>query len=59
MITSKRVRWKGTVERMVEKRNECKVLVGKERDYQKDLDADGRIICKWILGKLDGRHELD
>jgi hypothetical protein len=27
--------------------------------YLEDLDADGRIILKWVLKKWEGRHELN
>jgi hypothetical protein len=27
----------------------------KEEDHSEDLDVDGRIILKWILGKLGGK----
>jgi hypothetical protein len=27
----------------------------KGRDFLEDLDVNGRIFCKWILNKYDGR----
>lgn len=44
-----------------EMRNASKILDGKRerRDHLKDLDADGRIILEWMLGKQVWRCELD
>jgi hypothetical protein len=41
---------------MGERSGVYRVLVGKpgERDYWGDPDADGRIILRWILRKLEG-----
>jgi hypothetical protein len=38
-------------------RNAYNILVGnlKERDYSEDLDACGKIILDWILGKQCGK----
>jgi hypothetical protein len=44
------VRWSGLVARKKEKRNAYKVLVQNVKDNFEDLDADERIILKWISG---------
>jgi hypothetical protein len=51
VIETRRMRWVGHVECIVEKRNLNRVLEGnlKERDPLEDTDVDGRIILKWIL----------
>jgi hypothetical protein len=38
---------------MVEMRKACRILVGKPegKNHSEDLDVDGKIILKWILGK--------
>jgi hypothetical protein len=52
MIKSRMI-WAGHVARIGEIRNVYKILVGEpeEKSYSEDLDVDGRIILKWILGK--------
>jgi hypothetical protein len=42
---------------MGEKRNECRILVGKlkERDHLEDLRVDGRIILECVFKKYNGR----
>jgi len=43
----------------------CEVYTGfwgrnlRERDHLEDPGIDGRIIVRWIIRKLDGRHELE
>jgi hypothetical protein len=39
---------------MGEMRNVCKISVGnlKGRDNSEDVGVDGKVILKWILGKL-------
>jgi len=50
VIKSRRVRWAGHVARLGERRDVCKVLVGK-REGKRPLDpgVDGSIILRWIL----------
>jgi hypothetical protein len=50
---SRRIRWAAHAAKMGEIRNAYKILVGKpeERSDSEDLDVDGRIIFKRILGK--------
>jgi hypothetical protein len=45
------MKWARHVERVGEKRNGKRILVGsqKERDYYEDLDVSGRIISRLIL----------
>jgi hypothetical protein len=35
-----------------------KILVGKpeRKNHSEDLNVDGRIILKWITGKMEGMH---
>jgi hypothetical protein len=56
MIRSRRMRWLGHVAHVVEKKNECKFVMGKlkETNHLKHLRAK-RIILKWILNKHNGR----
>ena len=49
LIKSRRMRWAGHVARMEEGRGVHKVLVGKLRE--RDEDVDGRIILRWIWRK--------
>jgi hypothetical protein len=55
MIKSRRMRWGGHVMHMEEMRNAYKISVGKPAgkrpDHSKEVDLDGRIILKWVLGK--------
>jgi hypothetical protein len=58
MITARRMRWEEHVARMGEMRNAYKILVRKpeaKRALGEDLDLDGSIILKWILGKYGWR----
>jgi hypothetical protein len=50
---SKRMSWTGHVARIVQMGNGCSILVRKSegKNQLKDLDLDGKIILKWILGK--------
>jgi hypothetical protein len=51
MIKSRRMKWTRHVERVGEKRNAYRILVGSqnERDYYEDVDVSGRIISRLIL----------
>jgi hypothetical protein len=56
MIKSRRMRWTGHVAGMGQKRNACRILVGKpegERPAGRP-GLRGRIILKWILERKDG-----
>ena len=57
VIKSRRMRWAVNVARMVKKINTYKILVCKHEGNNRleDLDADWKIILKWILKKQDGR----
>ena len=33
--------------------------IPRARDHLEDLDADGRIILRWLFGKWNGGHGLD
>jgi hypothetical protein len=54
MIKSRRMRWTGTVERMGEKRNVYRILVGKPEGKRpwEDQDVGEWIIFKWILDRM-------
>jgi hypothetical protein len=56
IIKSRRMRWLGHVERMGERKNAYRLLVGKpeERRPLGRQDVGGWIILKWILERLDG-----
>ena len=56
VVKSRRMRWAGHVARMGEDKVVHRVLVGKPegRGHWGDQDVDGRIILKWIFGKLEG-----
>jgi hypothetical protein len=61
VIKSRRLRWAGHVARMGERRGAYRALVGK-LEGRRPLGrpgVDGRIILKWILESLNGRHGLD
>jgi hypothetical protein len=51
MIKSRRMKCTRHVERVGEKRNAYRILVGsqKERDHYEDVDVSGRIISRLIL----------
>jgi hypothetical protein len=53
MITSKRMRWARHVALMGEMRNTYSIFDGQREGKKQlgNLDVDGRIILKWILGK--------
>jgi hypothetical protein len=54
---STRMRWAGHVSRRWEKRNACRILVGKpeqKRPLERDQDICGRTILKWILERYNG-----
>jgi hypothetical protein len=44
MIKSRRVRWAGYVARMGERRNACRISIGKPEERR----LLGRPICKWV-----------
>jgi hypothetical protein len=50
MIKSRRMRWVGHIACIAEKRNVCKIVVGKPQTNRplENLDAGGRIILKYI-----------
>ena len=56
VVKSRRMRWAGHVARMGEGRGVHRVLVGnlRERDHWGDPAVDGRIILRWLFGKLEG-----
>jgi hypothetical protein len=47
----RRMRWAGHAARMGERRNACRILVGKPegKNHWEDQDVDGRTILKWVL----------
>jgi hypothetical protein len=51
MIKSRRMRWAEHIERMREI-NTYNILVGRleSKNHSEDLDVDGGILLKWILG---------
>jgi hypothetical protein len=51
MINPRRMRWAGCVARMREKRNACRILVGKQEEKRplEDQDVGGWTILIWIL----------
>jgi hypothetical protein len=53
IMKSRRIRWAGHVSCVGEKRNACRVLVGKPEGTRPlgRLDIGGRIILRWILKK--------
>jgi hypothetical protein len=53
---SRRMRWAGHVARMGEKRNACRLLVGKPEGKRplEDQDVGGWIVLGWILERWDG-----
>jgi hypothetical protein len=53
MIKSRRIRWSGHVARIVEKRNECRILMVKPEGKKPRARrrVGGRIILKWIIKK--------
>jgi hypothetical protein len=57
---SRRMRWAGNVECILEMREAFKILVGKAKKKGRfeNLDADGRIILKWML-KRNGCEDTD
>jgi hypothetical protein len=61
VIKSRRLRWAGHVARMAERRGAYRALVGKPegKNHLKDPGVDGKIILKWIFGRLNGGHGLD
>ena len=56
VVKQRRMRWAGHVARMGEGRGVHRVLVGnlRERAHWGDPDVDGRIILRWLFGKLEG-----
>jgi hypothetical protein len=59
MIKSRRMSWKGHLARTGKKGNVHRILVGTKIENQKEVNADGRMILKCILKKLDEKHGLD
>jgi hypothetical protein len=57
VMKSRRMRWTGHAAHMGERRNAYKIFVGKPEGMRslKDLGIRGRIMLKWILGKLSLR----
>jgi hypothetical protein len=56
IIKSRRMRLAGHIVQMGEKRNACRILVGKpeEKGHWEDQDVGGWTILKWILERYDG-----
>ena len=56
VVKSRRMRWAGQVAHMGKDRGVHRVLVGKPEGKSNwgDQDLDGRIILRWIFGKLEG-----
>jgi hypothetical protein len=56
VIKPRRMRWAGYVARMGEKRNACRILVGKPEEKRPlgTYKLDERIILRWILERWDG-----
>jgi hypothetical protein len=56
VIRSKRMRRVGHIERIVEKRNACRVVMGKPEGDRplKNVGVQRRIILKWILKEYNG-----
>jgi hypothetical protein len=54
MTKSRRMSSAGHAERLGEKKNSHRILVGsqKERNHLEDLDVGGWIILKWILDRM-------
>jgi hypothetical protein len=50
------MRWEAQVARIGEKRNACRILLGKQEGKRPliDLDLGWKFILKWILEKYDG-----
>jgi hypothetical protein len=56
MIKSRRMKWEGHVARIREKRNTCRILVGRSEviNHYEDLDVGGMVILTWILERYNG-----
>jgi hypothetical protein len=50
-MKTRRMRWRGIVARMVEKRNTYRIFVDsqKQRDQKEDQDVGGWMVLNWIL----------
>jgi hypothetical protein len=53
MVISRRMRWAGHAARIGEKRNACRIFMGKpEETTGKTKGVDGWTILKWILYRM-------
>jgi hypothetical protein len=61
MIKSRRMRWVVHVARIGEKRNLCRMLMGKPegKNHWEDQNVGGWAILKWIFERYDGMDWID
>jgi hypothetical protein len=53
MMNKLRIRWAGHVAHMGQKKNVCRITVGKPK-RKRPLDVDGRVILRWIAERYGG-----